>query len=324
MKYRLFKSVACVAGACLIASGVAVANTFPERPIRIITPFQAGNVLDAATRDLADQFHKNTGKTMIVENRAGGEGVIAAQTVINAKDSGYSLLVSTTSIMGINPHLMKNLPYDPIRDFTHVSSMIGMTLVLAVRQDMPVNSLDEFIRWVKEHPKSITYASFIASSQYLGALLNSKAGIDMLSVPFNGTPAAVQNLMGGHVDAAILPLAAIKTLTDTGKLKVLAVSSPERSSLLPDVPTFREKGLDALTVYIWAGLSASPDTPPDVVAWLNKEIVKILQDPALKEKWARLDMTPLPSTSAEFVAHIQADQRLWGSAIDAAKFLGER
>nr|WP_255457187.1 tripartite tricarboxylate transporter substrate binding protein [Paracandidimonas lactea] len=273
---------------------------------------------------MADQFHKNTGKTMIVENRAGGEGVIAAQTVINAKDSGYSLLVSTTSIMGINPHLMKNLPYDPIRDFTHVSSMIGMTLVLAVRQDMPVNSLDEFIRWVKEHPKSITYASFIASSQYLGALLNSKAGIDMLSVPFNGTPAAVQNLMGGHVDAAILPLAAIKTLTDTGKLKVLAVSSPERSSLLPDVPTFREKGLDALTVYIWAGLSASPDTPPDVVAWLNKEIVKILQDPALKEKWARLDMTPLPSTSAEFVAHIQADQRLWGSAIDAAKFLGER
>lgn len=316
-KIPLKKIASFVCFSLLAASSLSHAKDFPHKTVRVITPFQAGNVLDAAARDVAQRFQQNTGTVMIVENKPGGDGIIAAQSVKNAKDQGHSLLISTTSMMGINPFLFESLGYDPIEDFTQISNMIGMTLVLAVRADNPSNSLKEFIEWVKNKPNGATYASFIASSQYLGALLNERAGMDMINIPFNGTPVAVQNLIGKHVDAAVLPLSAIKKLTDANELKVLAVSIPERSELLPGVPTFKEEGYDELTTHIWAGLSAPKNTPPDQVEWLNKEITKILSDPVLKEKWATLDMTPLPSTPKEFQEYIQADQKLWGQAIEA-------
>lgn len=322
-KKSLFKILTTVCASTLLI-GQALAEQFPNHPIRLITPFQAGNVLDAAARDVAEKFHQNTGKTMIVENKPGGDGVIAAQTVMNAKDKGHSLLISTTSILGINPYVFDKLSYDPMADFKHVSNMIGMTMVIAIQADNPSNTLEEFIDWVKNNPAGTTYASFVSSSQYLGALLNEKAGIDMLNVPFNGTPVVVQNLLGGHVDAAILPLASIKSLTDAKRIKVLAVSSPERSELLPDVPTFREKNYDELTTYIWAGISAPANTPETQINWLNAEFTKILSDPVLKEKWSTLDMTPLPSTSQAFTDYIQKDQKMWANAIQASAFQGKK
>jgi tripartite-type tricarboxylate transporter receptor subunit TctC len=203
-----------------------------------------------------------------------------------------------------------------------VTNFLGSAMVMAVNASVPANDVKEFVAWAKANPGKVSFASFTAgnSSHFAGVILNQRAGLDMTHVPFNGTPPAVQNLVGGQVHAAFLPLLAVKPHVETGKVKVLAVTSPQRSPLMPNVPTFREQGYPEMDIYIWAAIGAPAGTPDPVIARLNTEFVKILKSQEIRDKWRTMDFEPLPSTPEEFARYAQADSKRWAEAVKISGF----
>ena len=328
MKKRSFLAsalAACGTATLGVAWPVAAAFAeakFPDKPVRIVVPFAPGNTLDAALRQVAEVFLRNTGQPLLVDNKPGGSGIIAAQNAMNAPADGYTLLLGNTSMLTINPHTFSKLPYDAEKSFRPVTNFLGAAMVMAVNASVPANNLREFVAWTKANPGKVSFASFTAgnSSHFAGVILNQRAGIDMMHVPFNGTPPAVTNLVGGQVTAAFLPLLAVKPHMDSGKVKVLAVTSPRRSPLMPGVATFREQGYPDLDIYIWASVMAPAATPDAVVARLNAEFVKALNTQEIKDKWREMDFETLPSTPEEFTAFARTDSRRWAEAVKISGF----
>ncbi len=306
----------------LLAGLPAMAQSFPDKPVRIIVPFAAGNTLDTALRQVAEEFKKNTGQPLVVENKPGGSGIIAAQSVMAAPADGYTLLLANTSMLTINPHTFAKLPYDAEKTFRPITNFLGTSMVMAVNASVPASNVKEFVAYAKANPGKVSFASFTAgnSSHFAGVILNQRAGIEMIHVPFNGTPPAVQNLVGGQVNAAFLPLLAVKPHMDSGKVKVLAVTSPQRSLLMPNVATFREQGFPDLDIYIWAAIVAPAATPDAAVVRLNAEFVKALRSSEIKEKWRVADFETLPSTPEEFSKFAQADSKRWAEAVKISGF----
>ena len=311
-------------GAAPLAAALpaAHAQSFPDRTVRIIVPFAAGNTLDTALRQVAEEFKKDTGQSLVVENKPGGSGIIAAQSVMAAPADGYTLLLANTSMLTINPHTFAKLPYDAEKTFRPITNFLGTSMVMAVNSAVPASNVKEFVAYAKANPGKVSFASFTAgnSSHFAGVILNQRAGIEMIHVPFNGTPPAVQNLVGGQVNAAFLPLLAVKPHMDSGKVKVLAVTSPQRSLLMPNVATFREQGFPDLDIYIWAAVVAPAATPDAAVARLNAEFVKALRSTEIKEKWRVADFETLPSTPEEFSKFAQADSKRWAEAVKISGF----
>jgi tripartite-type tricarboxylate transporter receptor subunit TctC len=297
-------------------------QNFPDRPVRIVVPFAPGNTLDAALRQVAEEFTKNTGQQLLVDNKPGGSGIIAAQNVLSAPADGYTLLLGNTSMLTINPHTFSKLPYDAEKSFRPVTNFLGAAMVMAVNASVPANNIKEFVAWTKANPGKVSFASFTAgnSSHFAGVILNQRAGIDMTHVPFNGTPPAVTNLVGGQVNAAFLPLLAVKPHVDSGKVKVLAVTSPQRSPLMPNVATFREQGYPDLEIYIWASVMAPAGAPDAAVARLNAEFIKALNSQVIKDKWRAMDFEPLPSTPDEFTQFARLDSKRWAEAVRISGF----
>ena len=307
----------------LMGTALAQAPSFPERPIRVVVPFAPGNTLDNALRQVAEEFKKNTGQPIVVDNKPGGSGIIAAQNVMQAAPDGYTLLLSNTSMMTINPYTFAKLPYDPEKSYKPVTGFLGASLVLAVNAaNVPANNVKEFVAWAKTQSGGVSYASFTAgnSSHFAGVIMNQRTGMNMVHVPFNGTPPAVQNLLGGQVQAAFLPLMAVKSHVESGKIKVLALTSPQRSPLLPNVGTFTEQGLPDLEIYIWSGLSAPAGTPDAIISKLQAEFSKVLKSQTIIEKWRAIDFEPLPFTSAEFQTFTRNDAKRWQEAVKISGF----
>ena len=312
-----------IAALALCAVGGAAAQAFPDKPVRVIVPFAAGNTLDAAMRQVGEVFRANTGQPLIIDNKPGGGGLIAAQTLLQAPADGYTLLLANTSLLTINPHTFSKLPYDADKSFKPVTNVLGSAMVMAVNAEhVPAHNVAEFIAWAKPLGDKVSYASFTAgnSSHFAGVILNQRAGLQMVHVPFNGTPPAVQNLVGGQVNAAFLPRLAVKPHVDSGKLRVLAVTSPTRSPLMPGVATFREQGFPDLEIYIWAALVAPAATPDAQIAKLNAEFVKVLKSETIREQWRAMDFEPLPSTPDEFRSFMQAESRRWAEAVKISGF----
>lgn len=316
---------ALLLGAAGLAGPLAQAQQgFPDRPVRVIVPFAPGNTLDTALRQVAEEFRKNTGQQLVVDNRPGGSGLIAAQTVMNAPADGYTLLLSNISMLAINPHTFSKLPYDADNSFKPVTGFLGTALVMAVPASVPASNLAEFADWVKAQPAGASYASFTAgnASHFAGVILQQRTGLKLVHVPYNGTPPAVQALLAGQVQAAFLPLLAVKPHVESGRVKVLAVSSPQRSPLLPDTATFREQGFPELDIYIWAGLSAPAATPDAAIERLNAEFDKALRSDTIRGKWRAMDFEPLPMRPDEFRRYVQTDSRRWADAVKASGFKG--
>ena len=312
-----------IAALALCAVGGAAAQAFPDKPVRVIVPFAAGNTLDAAMRQVGEVFRANTGQPLIIDNKPGGGGLIAAQTLLQAPADGYTLLLANTSLLTINPHTFSKLPYDADKSFKPVTNVLGSAMVMAVNAEhVPAHNVAEFIAWAKPQGDKVSYASFTAgnSSHFAGVILNQRAGLQMVHVPFNGTPPAVQNLVGGQVNAAFLPRLAVKPHVDSGKLRVLAVTSPTRSPLMPGVATFREQGFPDLEIYIWAALVAPAATPDAQITRLNAEFVKALKSDTIREQWRAMDFEPLPSTPDEFKSFMQAESRRWAEAVKLSGF----
>ncbi len=300
----------------------AFAQSAADRPIRVVVPFAAGNTLDTALRQVAEVIKQNSGLIILVDAKPGGSGIIAAQNVMQAAPDGTTLLLANTSMFTINPHTFSKLPYDPQKDFKPVTNFLGAAMVMAVHASVPANNVAEFVAWTKANPGKVSFASFTAgnSSHFAGVILNQRAGLDMTHVPFNGTPPAVQNLVGGQVNAAFLPLLAVKPHVESGKVKLLAITSPQRSALMPGLATFREQGYPELDIYIWSSIVAPAGTPDAVITRLNTEFVKALRSAEIRDKWFAMGFEPLPSTPEEFTRYAQAESRRWAEAVRISGF----
>jgi tripartite-type tricarboxylate transporter receptor subunit TctC len=312
----------CLFLALLLAATASPAQEFPAKPVRVYTPFAPGNTLDAALRIVSEKMKESGGQPLVIENKPGGSGFIAAQTGAQAPPDGYHLLLAGAGMMVINPHTFTKLPYDPEKSYKPVTNFLGSALVLAAHPSLPANNLAELIAHAKANPGKVSFASFTAgnSSHFAGVLFNQRAGIDMLHVPFNGTPPAVQNLVGGQVNTAYLPLLAVKQQVDAGRVKVLAVTSDKRSPLMPNVPTFEEAGFPDMTIYTWAALLAPAGTPDALIARLNAELTRALRSDEVRDKFRAMDFVPLPTSPEEFTAYMRRDSKRWQEAVRLSGF----
>ena len=275
----------------------ATEASYPDRPLKFVVPFPPGGLTDRIARSLAQDMGESMGQPLVVDNRPGAGATIGSDFVARAKPDGYTILLGAHASHAINLSLMK-LPYDPVRSFEPVSLLATVPNMLLVRPTFPGSSLRELIAEAKKHPGKLTYTSAgVGTSGHIaGSMLASMAGIELLHVPARGPAQAVQDALGGHVDILFDSTALSMPLVKTGKLKALAVTSPERSPALPELPTMSEAGLPGYEVLLWFGLYAPAGTPKAIVQRLHAETVKAFADPKVRDPLVRDGVDVVAST----------------------------
>lgn len=297
----------------------ALAQSFPNRPLRLVVPFAAGGSADASARMLAEPMGAALGQPVVVDNRPGGGATIGAQAVARATPDGHTLLYGTPGPQIINPHLMRSLPYDPVADFAPVSGFKRAPNLLAIHPSLPARDVAGLIALAKAQPGRLTFASSgIGSSSHLaGELLKFMAQIDITHVPYRGTGPATTDLIAGTVSMALDTMSILLPAARAGSLRALAVTTPQRSEQAPDLPAIAETlpGFDAAPFNY---IAAPGGTPAPVIARLNSVIVTILNDPAYRARMVALGEEPTPSTPEELAATIAAESARWKQVIDSA------
>jgi tripartite-type tricarboxylate transporter receptor subunit TctC len=293
-----------LAGLALAAS----AQTFPAKPVALIVPFGAGGNNDVSGRIIAQKMGENMGQQVVVENKSGAGGAIGATYVAKAKPDGYTLGFLSSGPLAGNTSLYKSLPYDSTKDFVAVARTTTSPSVLVVHPSVPAGNLKELVSYLKANPKKLNYGtSGTGSSPHLsGVLFEAMAGVEMTAVPYRGGSQVNTGLLAGDIQASFSPILEVVPHIQAGKLKAIAVTSSNRSALLPDVPAIAEMypGYEVIT---WNGVVAPTGTPPDVVAKLNVEAVKAVNAPDVKARLLQLGLEPAPSSSAEFAAYIKSE-----------------
>jgi len=298
------------------ATALAFAQGYPNRPIHIVAPFPAGGGYDFLARLMAPELAKSLGQAVIVENKAGANGNIGTDAVAKAAADGYTLLMGGNSPLALNVALYPSLPYEPVRDFAPISRVATQPNLLAAHAKVPVKSVAELVAYAKANPGKLTYGSNgNGSPQHLAAeLLKRMAGVDIVHVPYKGAAPTAAALLAGEVSIAfniiLLPLPQVHA----GRLTGLAVASSKRSPLAPDIPTMTELGYP-IDIDTWYALVAPAGTPPEVIARLNAETVRILALPELRERTKSQGIELGSSTPEEFAAFLKADIARWTKAI---------
>ncbi|MDS1138890.1 tripartite tricarboxylate transporter substrate binding protein [Pusillimonas sp. SM2304] len=290
-------------GLCTVFfSGACLAQSFPDKPVSLIVPFPPGAATDTIARTLADKLTEKWGQPVVVENRAGATGSIGSNYVARSKPDGYTMLVGTTSSHTMGPNLFKNKTWDPIKDFTPITLLAWAPNVLEVNPSVPAKSVPELIALLKKDPGKYTYASSgTGSSIHLaGELFQSLAGVEMTHIPYKGASPAVMDLLGGQVDIMFDTVALSLPHIKAGKLRALAVTTTQRSSSLPDIPTMQQAGLKDYEMAAWIGLLAPAGTPEDVIAKIETDVQAILQTPDVKKRLFDLGTDVSGMSSAEF------------------------
>jgi tripartite-type tricarboxylate transporter receptor subunit TctC len=302
------------------ASAQDAAANYPNRPIKIIVSVPAGGGVDTVTRMVAEGLRKRLGQPVVVENHAGAGGNIGADLVFKSDPDGYTLLASQPSPITVNPLLYKKMSFDPTQ-FEPVAIMTKIANVLLVRPDFPAKTAKEFIAYVKANPGKVNYASQgIGTTSHLTAALFEKVtGTKLVHVPYKGTAPALNDIIAGHVDMIFMELASAIRLHQAGKARILAVATKERIPALKDIPTFAEVGVKNFESGTWNAISAPPKTPAAIVARLNKAINEVLQEPELREHFAKLTLQPASGGPAEAKAFIRQETETWGNVIRAAQ-----
>lgn len=283
-------------------------KAYPDRPIKFVVPFPPGGVTDRIARGLSVKLHESMGQAVVVENKPGAGATIGSDFVARAKPDGYTVLLGAHASHGINVSLMK-LPYDAVKSFEPVSLMVTVPNMLLLRPSNPANSLRELIAQGKANPGKLTYTSAgIGTSGHIaGAMLASMAGIELLHVPAKGPSQAVQDTLAGHVDILFDSTLLSMPLVKGGKLKALAVTSPERSSAAPNLPTMAQAGLPGFEVLLWFALYAPAGTPPAIVQKLQAEVAKAFADPQLRDPLVRDGVDVIVSTPQQLAQFQRAE-----------------
>jgi tripartite-type tricarboxylate transporter receptor subunit TctC len=309
---------ACVLAGALVATLPAVAQDYPKRPIELVVPFVAGGTTDNIARLMAQRFSESWGQTVVVNNRAGGGSTIGTNAVAKAPPDGHTLLVTTIGF-AINAGLQK-LPYDPIGDFTPVTELASLPLVLVVHASVPATNLQEFIALAKSKPGGWDYASSgTGTSPHLAAeMFKSMAGIELVHVPFKGNAEAMNSLMGGHVKIYFALVPAVLQHIKTGALRAIAVTTEERLPYLPDVPTIAELGFPGYEISSWQAVFAPAGTPKDVVGKINGELVRMLNVPEIRRRISQEGADPVGSTPDAFATRVKNEITKWTKVIKAS------
>jgi tripartite-type tricarboxylate transporter receptor subunit TctC len=311
---RLFAALALG----LAATG-ALAQAWPSKPVTFIVPFPPGGSTDMIARAVIPTVQAKTGGTVIVDNRAGAGGAIGAAAVKNAKPDGYTILVSSLGPFVIGPHLLKGTAgYDPTKDFDYISVAVQAPNVLTVRADSPYKSFADLLKFMKANPEKVTFASAgNGTSDHLTAeLFWQETGAKGTHIPYKGGAPALTDLLGGQVDATFGNINTVMPQIRAGKLRALAITSNQRSPLLPDAPTMTELGYKGVTVYSWQAFAAPKGTPAEVKTKMREAVVAALNDPAVKPKLLELGFEIVGNTPEQFTAFQLQEFNRWKKVIE--------
>lgn len=311
-----------IAVAALLAPAgfsTAVAQNYPDRPVRMIVPFAPGGGTDIVSRLVAQRLADSIKQSVVVDNRAGGAGNIGAELVARANPDGYTLLVGSATILAVNPVIFK-VAYNPSRDFAPITLLGSQPHLMVIHPSIPANSVREFVTLAREKSLKLNYGSSgTGGPAHLGGeLFKIVAGIDMLHIPYKGTGPAVIDLVGGQLQVGLLSLASSMPHVKSGRLKALAVTSPKRAIVAPELPTIAESGYPGFEVRSWYGLLAPAGTPKTIIDKLSSQIAAVLRQPEVIAKLASDGAEPGGDTPAEFAAYIKSEAERWGKVVKTA------
>lgn len=316
----MFPRPLVLAAALLAAALPSLAQTWPAKTVKIIVPFPAGGPTDVLTRFLSDKLGTQLGHPVIVENKPGAGGAIGADLVAKSPADGYTFVMATASTHSIGPYLGK-VPYDPVKDFTPVVWVGNATNLMVVSNHVPANSVKELIELARKDPGRLNYAtSGIGTISHLTSeLFAAMAGIKLTHVPYKGTQQSIPDLMSGQVAILFDNIMTAQPNVKAGKVKALAISSPNRSPLVPEVPTVAESGLPGFQSVVWFGLLGPAGTPKPVVDRVNAEMNRALALPEIQARFSQMGFEPAGGSAADFAAVIARDAQKWSKVIQDAK-----
>ena len=306
----------CSALAALLASTIAMAQQYPTKPVRLIVPFAPGGPADITARIVGQKLTEALGQQFVVENRAGATGTIGAEHVARSAPDGYTVLV-TASANVIVPHMFSKLAFDPLRDFTPVTVVLTSPLLLTVTRSLPAKSVKEIVALARARPNELSFGSSgPGSSTHLTAeLLKSVTGTKMTHVPYKGQGQAIADVIAGQIQLMFLSPPAAKQYVDAGRLRALAITSEQRFSQLPNVPTFIESGYKELITGSWYAVWVPAKTPEAIVSRLNSELVRIVNMPDVRNRIVELGGVPVGNSVTEFDAFQKAESARWAKII---------
>ena len=303
-----------------LAAPVRAADSYPQRPIRLIVPVPPGGASDFAARIVSQKMGESFGQNVVVENRGGAAGIIATEIVARANPDGYTLLMSSNTTHGIGPVLYKKLPYDAMKDFTHIGLVDSVSAVMAVHQSVPVATVKEFVALAKSKPATLAFGSSGAgsSSGLMGELFKFVTGAPITHVPYKGSGLAVIDLTAGQIQVMLDGLPSLLGPIRTGRIKALAALTPTRTAVLPNVPTMAEAGYAGVEATLWYGISGPAGMPRAVVDKISREIFRIGGLDDAKERFASVGAAPTPLSPHEYTEHIRRENAKWAPVVRAA------
>jgi tripartite-type tricarboxylate transporter receptor subunit TctC len=298
-------------------------SDFPSRPIRLVVTVPPGGAADFIARLVGGKLADSLGQPVVVENKAGASGTIAADAVAKAPADGYTLLQNSITTHGIGPHLFARLPYDPVKDFAPVSGLALLPLIMAVNAELPVRDVKELVAYAKTHSVNFASSGNGGAPHMAGELFKSVTGAPIVHVPYKGSGPAVSDLVGGRVQIMFDAAPSLIAHVRSGKLRVLAAAASERNRLLPDVPTFAELGYPQVNVSLWYGLLAPAGTPRAVVEKLNRAVGRVLDTKEVAERLQAQGAEPMRGTPEAFATFMQKEMAKWAPVVKAANVKAE-
>ena len=314
------KSRLLFVAAALLMAVHAAAQEFPVRPVRLLSG-SPGSTGDFSARYIAQRLGERWRQQVVVDNRPAVGGIVAAEIVAKANPDGHTLIVSGISVHATAQHLIRKLPFDPLRDFAPVSNLTNSGIVIVVIPTVPAGNLREFIAFAKASKAGVNYASSVvgSSSHLAGELFNQLTGAGLVHIPFKGAGFSMTALMTGEVQSAFLSTTTTSTQVRAGRLRALALLGTQRYAGMPDLPTAAEQGYPGLESYAWFGLFAPARTPAAIIAKINRDVVAILREAETKQAMLTQGAEPAPTTPAEFDAFVKSESLKWGRVIREAK-----
>lgn len=300
-----------------LAATLSQAQSWPQKPVRLIVGYPPGGTTDLIARPMADRLTKALGQSVLVENKAGGAGVIAAEFVTKSAPDGYTILISPSDQFTLLPHMHSGLRYHPLKDFSLIMTVARGPILLLAHPSVPASNLKELIALAKAHPGRYGYAtSGTGTSQHLtGELLKDRAGIDLIHIPYKGGGQAISDLVGGQVPLAVLGSGPTLPQVRSGKIKAIGLSTKSRLPSAPDIPTLDEQGLSGFDTSQWFLLAAPAGTPGEIVARVNKEVTAILNEPDFRRRLLEFGMVPMPDSPEALRKTLEDESALWAKVI---------
>jgi tripartite-type tricarboxylate transporter receptor subunit TctC len=297
----------------VIASGAAAAQGYPSRPVRVVVPQPAGGGVDIYTRLISQKLSETWGQQVIVDNRPGANGIIALEQVVKAKPDGYTLLAGFTSVLTINPHVYKSLPYDTFRDLAPITQTVSNTMVLVVHPQLPARSVKELVALGKARPGDLSYGSFgVGNLTHLAAeLLRLESGLKIVHIPYKGETPAITEAISGQVALLFATSVGVASHTQTGRLRLLATCGETRATAFPDTPTMVESGLPRVVVTGWGGTLAPAGTPREIIEKVQRDAARHLQGADLRERLGGMGSDAIGSTPDQFAAFLRNETEKW-------------